>query len=293
MHKDISSCKKYPHNADIAQTLLSYFNTTNKEEGDSSSTISTWRFNQDVTRQLLADYVIIKQEPFRKVKQLAFKRLLSSMHPLWNNISRHMVAKDVVKIFNCEKVTLKNNLCNLKSRIALTTDIWNFIQNISYLYLTGHYIDKRWVLHKRILSFVPISSYRGREIRKVVEKCIHDWGIEKQVSYIAIDNANANDVAIVCLRESLADRSDLILNGKCFHMRCTAHIMNLIVKDDLSESRDCISQICNSVKYVRSSLARAEAFQRCVKEERITYKGGLCLNVVTRWNSTFLMLDDA
>ncbi|XP_031254027.1 zinc finger BED domain-containing protein RICESLEEPER 2-like [Pistacia vera] len=173
--------------------------------------------------------------------------------------------------------------------IALTTDILTSIQNISYLCLIGHYIDENWVIHKRILSFVPISSHKGREISKVVEKCIFYWGIEDKVSTITVDNASANDMAIAYLRGKLA----LLLDGEFFHMRCTAHIMNLIMKDGLSETKDCISQIRNSVKYVKSSPARAETFQRCVKEEKIAYKGGVCLDVATRWNSTYLMLDVA
>ncbi|XP_031257249.1 zinc finger BED domain-containing protein RICESLEEPER 2-like [Pistacia vera] len=110
-----------------------------------------------------------------------------------------------------------------------------------------------------------------------------------KVSTITVDNASAKDVAIAYLRSKLA----LLLDGEFFHMRCTAHIMNLIVKDGLSETKDCISRIRNSIKYVKSSPARAETFQRCVKEEMIAYKGGVCLDVATRWNSTYLMLDVA
>ncbi|KAJ0014062.1 hypothetical protein Pint_20921 [Pistacia integerrima] len=233
--------------------------------------------------------IIIMEEPFRMVEQPPFRRFLNSLQPLWSNISRITLARDVVKRFDYEKVLLKSKLYSLKSRIALTIDIWTSIQNISYLCLTGHYIDENWVLHKRILSFVPISSHKGKEIGKVVEKCIFDWGIEDKVSTITVDNASANDVAIAYLRGKLA----LLLDGEFFHMRCTAHIMNLIVKDGLSETKDCISRIRNSVKYVRSFPARAETFQRCVKEERIAYKGGVCLDVATRWNSTYLMLDVA
>ncbi|XP_031251786.1 zinc finger BED domain-containing protein RICESLEEPER 2-like [Pistacia vera] len=172
------------------------------------------------------------------VEQPPFRRFLNSLQPLWLNISRITLARDVVKRFDYEKVLLKSKLWSLKSRIALTTDIWTSIQNISYLCLTGHYIDEYWVIHKRILNFVPISSHKGREIGKVVEKCIFDWGIEDKVSTITLDNASANDVAITYLKGKLA----LLLDGKFFHMRCIAHIMNLIVKDCLSETKDLLAE---------------------------------------------------
>ncbi|XP_031284418.1 zinc finger BED domain-containing protein RICESLEEPER 2-like [Pistacia vera] len=217
MHKHLSSCKKRLSNVDKSQTLISTFKTTNKERAESSM-ISTWRFNQEVSRQLLAEMIIIMEEPFRMVEQPPFRRFLSSLQPLWSDISRNTLAMDVVKRFDSEKVLLKN-----------------------------------------------------------------------KVSTIIVDNASANDVAIAYLKGKLA----LLLDGEFFHMRCTAHIMNLIVKDGFSETKDCISRIRNSVKYVRSSPTRSETFQRCVKEERIAYKGGVCLDVATRWNSTYLMLDVA
>ncbi|KAJ0094825.1 hypothetical protein Patl1_16051 [Pistacia atlantica] len=95
------------------------------------------------------------------------------------------------------------------------------------------------------------------------------------------------------LRERLADMDALILNGEHFHMRCTAHILNLIVKDGISEIKESDNRICNAVKYVRSSTSRNQIFERCVKEERIGYKGTVHLDIATRWNSTFLMLESA
>ena len=35
---------------------------------------------------------------------------------------------------------------------------------------------------------------------------------------------------------------------------------------------------------------RAQTFQSCIESARFTYKGSVCLDVATRWNSTYLML---
>ncbi|XP_031266505.1 zinc finger BED domain-containing protein RICESLEEPER 2-like [Pistacia vera] len=254
---------------------------------------TTWRFNQVYSRFMLAQMIIVDEQPFSMVEEPSFRNFVDSLQPLWTHISRFTAASDCMKIFNCEKVLLKNKLFSLKSRIALTTNIWTSIQNHNYLCLIGHFIDDNWVLQKRILSFVTISSHKDKEIGKVVEKCILEWGIEKHVSTITVDNADANDVAILYLRDRLVDKNTLIMNCEYFHVRCIAHILNLIVRDGLSEVKDCISRIRNSVKYVRSSPTRAQAFEKCVKEERIAYKGVVCLDVATRWNSTYLMLDVA
>lgn len=47
------------------------------------------------------------------------------------------------------------------------------------------------------------------------------------------------------------------------------------------------------VRYVRSSPTRAQGFKSCIEREKITYKGSVVLDVATRWNSTYLMLDTA
>ena len=76
-------------------------------------------------------------------------------------------------------------------------------------------------------------------------------------------------------------------------MRCAVHILNLIVKDGLVEIKQSISRIRNAVRYVRSSPARAHQFKVCVERERISSNCKVCLDVSTRWNSTYLMLETA
>ncbi|XP_074328028.1 zinc finger BED domain-containing protein RICESLEEPER 2-like [Apium graveolens] len=56
---------------------------------------------------------------------------------------------------------------------------------------------------------------------------------------------------------------------------------------------DSIAAIRTSVRYIRSSPSRLQKFRSCVEKEKIDYKGGLVLDVQTRWNSTYLMLDVA
>ena len=47
------------------------------------------------------------------------------------------------------------------------------------------------------------------------------------------------------------------------------------------------------MRYVRASPARFEKFQECIEDKKIKAKCLLSLDVPTRWNSTYLMLDCA
>jgi hypothetical protein len=56
---------------------------------------------------------------------------------------------------------------------------------------------------------------------------------------------------------------------------------------------DSIGKVRSAVKYVKSSLVRFEKFKFCMEREKLTFKNLLCLDVPTRWNSTFKMLEGA
>ncbi|GKV13314.1 hypothetical protein SLEP1_g24341 [Rubroshorea leprosula] len=76
-------------------------------------------------------------------------------------------------------------------------------------------------------------------------------------------------------------------------MRCCAHILNLIVNEGLKNLHDSILKIRNAIRYVRASPSRMQRFKGCVEREKIQCKSLVCLDVSTRWNSTYLMLEAA
>lgn len=98
-----------------------------------------------------------------------------------------------------------------------------------------------------------------------------------------MDNASANKVAITYVKKKLANWSvnSMILNGLYMHVRCSAHIINLIVQDGLAEVNHSIASIRNAVKYVRSSPARLQKFKTCVDREKISCRGLMMLDVPT------------
>ena len=77
------------------------------------------------------------------------------------------------------------------------------------------------------------------------------------------------------------------------HIRCVAHIINLVVQHGLKELDESIARVRDAVRYIRQSPARLRKFKECVEVEKIECKGLLSLDVATRWNSTYLMLETA
>ena len=108
---------------------------------------------------------------------------------------------------------------------------------------------------------------------------------------ITVDNATANSNALMLFESSFSQISDesLVMKGEFLHVRCAGHIINLIVKDGLSDVDDSVTAIRNAISYVRSGTNRQRAFELKVDSGRMK-RGSLPLDVVTRWNSTYLML---
>lgn len=131
-----------------------------------------------------------------------------------------------------------------------------------------------------------------KTIGRLIEHCMHGWGLEK-VFMVTVDNSSANDSALSFLKRRVNGWKGTILDGEFLHQRCTAHIVNLIVNEGLKEMHSSIAAIRNAVKYVKSSPVRLQKFKVCVELEKVEYKGMLILDVPTRCNSTYMMLDVA
>jgi len=67
----------------------------------------------------------------------------------------------------------------------------------------------------------------------LMDQCVFQYNLENKISSIVVDNYTTNNsmMDILCGK---FETNYLILGGKFLHMRCSAHILNLIVKDGLS-----------------------------------------------------------
>ena len=100
-------------------------------------------------------------------------------------------------------------------------------------------------------------------------------------------------MAIEYLRRKTKDRVGSLLGCEFLHMCCCAHILNLIVQNELNVLNESIVKVRNVVRYVKSSPNRFDKFKACVEKEKIQSKSLLFLDVSTRWNSTYLTLESA
>lgn len=120
--------------------------------------------------------------------------------------------------------------------------------------------------------------------------CLLDWNLDRKLSTLTVDNCTTNDAMIEVILEKIPPNS-LILEGKLFHMRCCAHILNLVVRDGLDLIHDCIEKIRSSVSFWTATPKRDEKFVEAARQLKVPSTKKLALDCKTRWNSTFLMLN--
>ncbi|CAN1243870.1 Zinc finger BED domain-containing protein RICESLEEPER 2 [Linum perenne] len=159
--------------------------------------------------------------------------------------------------------------------------------------VTGHFIDKNWKLQKRILNFCGVPPpHTGIVLAGALHKCLVDWDVEAKIWLVTLDNASNNDVAVRHLKSMLTYTRRLPLDGDLFHVRCGAHIINIMVQYGLKEIEDTIESVRQSVKHIAASEGRISMFRDIAKQLRLSPKK-LILDCSTRWNSTHHMLSVA
>ncbi|KAF7149532.1 hypothetical protein RHSIM_Rhsim02G0095800 [Rhododendron simsii] len=134
--------------------------------------------------------------------------------------------------------------------------------------------------------------HKGATIGKKIESLLLEWNVDG-IFTMTVDNASSNGTAIEYLKRKTMDWKRTVLGHEYMHMRCCAHILNLIVVEGLKDMSESILRVRDVVRYVRSSPQRMETFKKCVEKEKIKSKQTVCLDVCTRWNSTYLMLEIA
>ncbi|CAH1430443.1 unnamed protein product [Lactuca virosa] len=153
--------------------------------------------------------------------------------------------------------------------------------------IARHNLPFQFVEYEAFTSMPP--PHNGASLAERVCGLLKQWGIDKKIVSITLDNASANDSMANALKFDL----NLMSDGDYFHVRCCAHILNLIVQDGLKELDGAIVKVRDIVKYCKGSQSRKKSFLRSVQYAGLESTRGLRQDVPTCWNSTYHMLDSA
>lgn len=137
------------------------------------------------------------------------------------------------------------------------------------------------------------GRHSGINLSQAIMKILFDWNIDKKIFSLTLDNDGANAVRVRDMIVQLNRMGGICCGGKLFHIRCVAHIINLIVQYGVNVIRKGCDNIREVVRKVKNSPILHEEFEQRAKECNLEDIGRvLFLDVPTRWNSMYMMLKD-
>ncbi|KAG8481267.1 hypothetical protein CXB51_026032 [Gossypium anomalum] len=158
--------------------------------------IKNYKFDADECRKAISTFLVCGKHSFRTVEELGFRYMTSIASLNFKNISRYTTARDVLMYYAKERDRVKEELAKASGLICLTSDNWNSEHtNDEYICITAHWVNENWKLQKRIIRFRTLfPPYDGLNIADELVLCLSQWGIDKKIFNITLDNASYNDV---------------------------------------------------------------------------------------------------
>ncbi|XP_074347623.1 zinc finger BED domain-containing protein RICESLEEPER 2-like [Apium graveolens] len=269
---DTSKCKKcgysLPYNSSFETgNMLKHQKTCTRSRdvrqmiissSQGSMTMQNAKFDPLIFRDMITDAVVRHNLPLQFVEYEGIRDAFKYANPKAILVSRNTLKSDILLGYRSEKRNSFNILKNVSGRICLTSDLWTSVATDGYITLTAHFITDDWVLHKKLLNFSYMPSpHTGITISDKIYKLLCEWNLVYKLFSITLDNASSNDVFVGILKTQLNLRKALLNKGKFFHIRCCAHILNLIVQEGLKDMDASVIKVRESIKYIKGSRVRA------------------------------------
>lgn len=221
-------------------------------------------------------------QPYSVVEDEGLREVFHALNPNYVLPTRKTFSKTLIPAAYEEA---KHNLMQIYSSeeivaVTLTTDCWTSINVENFMAVTSHYINSKFELKTHVLGCFPFSqSHTSRNLADELNRVALEWGIKDKILICVSDNAANITKAI---KEVL----------KWKHIGCLAHTINLIVKLSLNGSH--ITSLLKKIRVIIGHFKHSSSSTQKLKEVQI--QNGLepkklIQDIVTRWNSTYDMLE--
>jgi BED zinc finger len=239
-------CKKKEYLADSrtgTSNLRRHLDGCKKRPHDFSSGGPAKKIDQEVYHEKMAKCVLRHGRPFSWAEAEGDREVHSYLNEGARFICRNTMKSKCLILHEKHLRLLKSYLQSLPGKVCLTTDLWTSVTSEGYLCLTVHSIDKNWKLSSRVLNFRRVPPpHSAADLYEIIHKLLKEWGLERKVLSITMDNASNMDNLYIMLS------TRLISSGKIFHIRCCAHVLNLIVQSGLKYISEAVKNVRDSVK---------------------------------------------
>ena len=230
--------------------------------------------------------------------------------------------------FHSGRAYVKNELARSSRTLALSLDVWTSENQIAIMGIIGHWISPDFEKREELLEFTEINGpHSGENLAEVVLKMLDELDIAPKLLTITGDNAGNNGTLCDSLHDQLLKKYDndddrfrirplMRFRGRQSFIPCLAHVLNLICKDvlaslkagsareakailddmaihtspafnSLHSTKGAIMKIRLLTLWIARSPRRRQDWKEVSPSKKVSY------DVDTRWNSTYLMIQDA
>ncbi|GES72744.1 zinc finger BED domain-containing protein RICESLEEPER 2-like [Rhizophagus clarus] len=203
-------------------------------------------------------------------------------------ISNQQPFSIVINEFDSHRKNVIYDLQKIPGKVSFTADIWtSTLSSEAYLGLTIHYIDQNWVLQHFLLDITSFKTHHtGINMATEITKVLHEFKLVGKAMAITTDNESA---MLVC-GQKLAEEFEREMDDFSFnHYRCSAHILNLAVKQGMEIIDKEILDVRKLMAKIKNSVLLCDDLRELCIMEKLEYLRPE-IDVETRWNSTYYML---
>ena len=273
--------------------------------------------NNSLEKHLIR-WAVVDQMSFQTLESPRFLRIYADLGITLPFRSARTLQKRIKDEFAVHRQKLMEDLANPCSTISISLDAWTSKNGKATLGIIGYWITENFEYRERVLDFKEIKRiHTGQNMAEILGAVLEEFKLETKLLAITTDNASTNETMVNQLDQSLKEAfspRELRFDGLNNYMRCTAHVLNLIVGDILKALRaggrydalrSCelldldilvkdqspLSRLRTIAVWVQATPQRKEQWRLVCQSHRLPDKL-IEYDVDTRWNSTYRMLRD-
>lgn len=280
-------------------------------------------FDSSKFKTLLLRWIVCTNISFSEVEHEQFRELLIYCNAVLGDIlprSGNTIRDWVMKEFQAQRILVQKILESYGGQVHISFDMWTSTNSLALLGVVGHWIHQG-VTQTALLGLRRLrNQHTGENMSEAVVSVIEEYTLQSKIGYFMLDNAPSNDVCVSFICQQL-DLADSITEQKARRLRCTGHVLNLVVKAflfgtdaesfeidisaahelsnehqelELWRRRGPIGKLHNMIHHIRRTPQRREEFFRIQVQGDSEFEQLMVVaDNVTRWNSTYNMIECA
>ena len=240
-------------------------------------------------------FIVDNMLPFGIVESESFRDMIKSHNPSAKVMSNIKVKETIINLENKMRNTAIETMKG--HSVCFTLDHWTSKAHQNYTGMTGHFIDDDWMFHSMALGmFLHEGKSTAPDLEKAfVDTCLKELKVKVGNIFAGTTDTTANMNSFGQLLEDMGIE----------HVYCTDHVLQLTCKqcyDSVVETFGpgsvSVTKARAIVTFFNSSTQATEKLKKKQKQiadsdddSSTSVPLGVVTDVVTRWWSTFAMIE--